>query len=164
MSTNCLVTKLKAVVDNPNLPYLYDYSFTLNGTNYADYFVNPSSQIPDAAGSGNNVATTVYFASQGDSHFTTQDTANRFVTDYIEVIPNMTVKGSWCRNTDAVPSVVCFGANKNVVEPANSTNAAWSTGGYSFAEFTIPSGVKYIKIQTSNIDSSFSVVGKMPEL
>lgn len=110
----------------------------------------------------NNASNTlILVANSSSSSYSTMTDKTRFVTDYIEVVQGMTITGKFA-NTNTVPTIVCFDENKNTLGPS-STYCSWINGTASFT-FTVPAGVKYIKLQCSSIyaSSGYKFVGTMP--
>lgn len=143
---------------------LKDISFSVDSSNYKDYFLNPpyNTNLPQYSYDGNCDGVTQYSASSGDSSYTLyENDKNKFQTDFISVTEGMTIELKYLHGGNNCPVLVCFNSAKQPLVPANGTNAVW------FAEimsgtFVIPSGCSYIKIQTSIIRSDSAIVGTMP--
>lgn len=140
-----------------------DLSFSYaNGTAMLGILVNPPTGVSAvtssiSAGSGTNPTASYYTGSSSSETLTAASNANRFVSDFIEVTEGMGISSTKLGNTYTVPSIVAFDSGKNVLTP---NKCAWSSGGA--LSYTVPSGVKYIKIQTSVLAVDTNITGTMP--
>lgn len=139
-----------------------DLSFNYsNGTLLNAIMKNPIDEVTENgydASSTHNAAATYYVGSSGSESFSVVTNANRIVSELIEVVEGMVISSTVLNNTDSVPSIVCFDSDKNVLPPSKACWSYYNT----INSFIIPSGVKYISIQTSKIKNATNIKGVMP--
>ena len=122
--------------------------------------VDRTANLPWTGDTSNVRAELIYLGSSSATSFTTNTSAARIITDYIEVTEGMTITGVF-NTTNSVPTIICFDESKNVLGPS-ATYTCWINGTDSFT-FTIPSGVKYIKLEVNSVSTGFYFRGTMPE-
>lgn len=133
---------MKVSLKNATLHFLQgiDYSFSFIASSASaidDFFVNYDGTTA--------TSTTIYLGSSGDT-ISTKSANTRIVSDYIQVMPGMIINCDYWGNTATTPSVICFDANKNLL----NTIGAWSeqSGNKMIVNnYTIPQGVAFIKLQ-----------------
>lgn len=115
----------------------------------------------------NNVK--LYQINEGVVQLPSVGSSARLQSDYIEVSEGMIISAdtSLVATSRMAPQVVCFDSNKNLFTDAAVYSAYISSTNYSPLSFTIPAGVKYIKIQSSvgnDTTATHNVyIGSMPE-
>lgn len=126
-----------------------DLSFVFKNNEFTN--CNPS------AATGFNPADIYVGGSSAEAFTISENNPNRGISDFIRVIPNMTLTftGTWS-NTATVPSVVPFDASQNLLTPAKGF---WTTEGRSFV---IPEGVYFVKLQASSYSGGGTCTGSMP--
>lgn len=149
-----------------------DLSFNYVGDDIRDFpwdnISDKTVALPWVGGLSSNVTgTTILLAtSEASSYTVLTNNNNRIVSDFIEVVPGMVITSKIITGTNNIPFIVCYNANKEALGPSSTYNQ-WSESVIE-KTFTIPEGVKYIKIQSSGIKASVQSVdtvlkGEMPE-
>ena len=112
--------------------------------------INPAANLPWTSGGTNLSDITFLLASSSSSSYSTLTNNQRMLSDYIEVVEGMIITTN-LKNTDTVPLIVCYDANKNALGPS-STYCLWKTSSAEYSStFTIPAGVKYIRINVPGL-------------
>lgn len=126
--------------------------------------------FPNYNSGGDRTKTHYYTGSEGSTVVDAGETSNRLATDYIEVTKDMVIQGGpywYTGNVASEPCVVAFDSNKNII----SASCVWLDSLGSSFSYTVPNGVKYIKIMYSVTSSALSHItngdnsasGTMPE-
>ena len=110
-------------------------------------------------------STSYLSAAEDAAQYTPVTNAHRLVTDFIEVVEGMIITSNLMGGSDNLPVLICYDSTKNVLGPS-STYTKWNKSTYlENWTFTVPAGVKYIKIQSTGILNTVDQIlkGEMPE-
>lgn len=130
------------------------FSFTAEDGNDAinAFFINYNN--------GSFTRATIYLGNSGNP--VTGSTSNgRTVTDFIEVTGGMKINLQRVYAPSNSPTVIAFDADKNIL----SSKCRWETG-YAPYTYIVPEGVKYIKLQSQGIETTYPYTtcsGTMPQ-
>lgn len=105
------------------------------------------------AGNGHNGSVTYYGAAEGDANYQSYTNKYRFISNLIEVAEGMVI--TYNMLTSMTPLFIFYSDKNTMIIPPQGY---W---GSDTGTFTIPSGVKYIRFQTSKIYTYTLVKGEM---
>lgn len=101
----------------------------------------------------NNGPATTWSATIEDDTFEVVDRSTRFVSKFIEVKEGMYINYGYFAVYHTYPAIVYFDENKNPLSPSVCLYGSSNTNK------VVPSGAKYIKVQTYALRSSFVLYG-----